>query len=120
MSMSGFKNFILRGNLIELATAFIMAAAFAAVVTRFTEWLTGLMPESADDYFSTTPQSFGAFLNAVVSFLLIAAVVYWLIVLPYTKAKERFFPAEPEGTPADVALLTEIRDLLAAQGDRPV
>ena len=110
--MTGFKNFILRGNLIELATAFIMAAAFAAVVTKFTEWLTGLMPSSADDYFSTEAQSFGAFLNAVVSFLLIAAVVYWLIVMPYTKAKERFFPAEEKGTPADIALLEEIRDLL--------
>jgi large conductance mechanosensitive channel len=118
--MTGFKNFILRGNLIELATAFIMAAAFAGVVTKFTEWLTGLMPDSADDYFSVEPQSFGAFLNAVVSFLLIAAVVYWLIVLPYTTAKERFFPAEEKGTPADIALLEEIRDLLAAQNNRSV
>ncbi len=118
--MTGFKNFILRGNLIELATAFIMAAAFAAVVTTFTEWLTGLMPDTASDYFSIDPQSFGAFLNAVVSFLLIAAVVYFLIVMPYTKAKERFFPAEEKGTPADIALLEEIRDLLAAQGNRPV
>ena len=117
--MTGFKNFILRGNLIELATAFIMAAAFALVVTKFTEWLTGLMPDSADDYFSTDPQTFGAFLNAVISFLLIAAVVYFLIVLPYTKAKERFFPTEEAGTPADIALLEEIRDLLA-QGNRPV
>ncbi len=116
--MTGFKNFILRGNLIELATAFIMAAAFAAVVTRFTEWLTGLMPDSASEYFSTDPQTFGAFLNAVISFLLIAAVVYFFIVLPYTKAKDRFFPAEESGTPADVAILEEIRDLLAAQGNQ--
>jgi large conductance mechanosensitive channel len=118
--MTGFKNFILRGNLIELATAFIMAAAFAGVVTKFTEWLTGLLPNTSSDYFSTDPQTFGAFLNAVISFLLIAAVVYWLIVLPYTKAKERFFPAEEKGTPADIALLEEIRDLLAAQNNRPV
>ena len=118
--MTGFKNFILRGNLIELATAFIMAAAFAAVVTKFVEWLTGLMPDSASSYFSTEAQSFGAFLNAVIAFLLIAAVVYYLIVLPYAKAKERFFPAEEKGTPADIALLEEIRDLLAAQNNRPV
>ena len=118
--MTGFKNFILRGNLIELATAFIMAAAFAAVVTAFTEWLTGLLPDTSSDIFGTEAQSFGAFLNAVISFLLIAAVVYWLIVLPYTKAKERFFPAEEKGTPADIALLEEIRDLLAAQNNRPV
>ena len=118
--MSGFKAFILKGNLIEIATGLIMALAFASVVSTFTEWLTGLMPNSASDYFSTDPQTFGAFLNAVISFLLIAAVVYWLIVLPYTKAKERFFPTEPEGTPADIALLTEIRDLLTAQNNRPV
>lgn len=112
--MTGFKNFILRGNLIELATAFIMASAFALVVTRFVEWLTGLLPDTSA--FSTDPQTFGAFLNAFVSFLVIGAVVYFLVVLPYTKAKERFFPAEETGTPADVALLTEIRDLLRSRG----
>ena len=118
--MSGFKNFILKGNLIEIATGLIMALAFAAVVTTFTAWLTGLMPESASEYFSTKEQSFGAFLNAVISFLLIAAVVYFFIIVPYTKAKERFFPSEEEGTPADVALLEEIRDLLAARGGTAV
>jgi large conductance mechanosensitive channel len=111
--MTGFKNFILRGNLIEIAVGFIMATAFAAVVTAFVAWLTGLLPDSAA--FSTAEQTFGAFLNAVVSFLVIAAVVYFLIVVPYTKAKERYFPSEEAGTPADVALLTEIRDLLASR-----
>ena len=110
--MSGFKNFILRGNLVDLAVAVIIGTAFGAVVTRFTEWLTGLLPSTDADYFSTKEQSFGNFLNALISFLLLAAVVYFLVVLPYTKAKERFFPAEPAGTPADVALLQEIRDLL--------
>ena len=117
--MTGFKNFILRGNLIELAVAFIMAAAFASVVTAFVAWLTSLMPDAADKVFSDGTY-FGAFLNAVVAFLLLAAVVYFFIVTPYTKAKERFFPTQPEGTPADIALLTEIRDLLAAQHNRPV
>ena len=114
--MSGFKNFILRGNLVEIATAFIVAAAFAKVVTTFTNWLTGLMPSSVDNIFSNKANSFGAFLNAVVAFLIIAAVVYFLVVVPYTKAKDRFFPSEPTGTPADVALLTEIRDLLQSRG----
>ncbi|CUR57481.1 putative large-conductance mechanosensitive channel [metagenome] len=114
--MTGFKNFILKGNLIEIATGLIMALAFASVVTTFTAWLTGLMPDSASDYFSTAEQSFGAFLNAVISFLIMAAVVYFFIVMPYTKAKERFFPSEAEGTPADVALLEEIRDLLKTRG----
>ncbi len=114
--MTGFKNFVLRGNLIEIAVGLIMALAFAAVVTKFMEWLTGLLPESSSEVFSTEAQSFGAFLNAVLSFLLLAAIVYFFVVLPYTKAKERYFPTEAEGTPADVALLEEIRDLLKAQG----
>lgn len=113
--MSGFKNFILKGNLIEIATGLIMALAFASVVTTFTEWLTGLLPDSDPGYFSTEEQSFGAFLNAVISFLTMAAVVYFVIVAPYTKAKERFFPSEEEATPADVAVLEEIRDLLKAR-----
>ena len=47
--MTGFKNFILKGNLIEIATGLIVALAFAAVVTTFTAWLTGLMPDSASE-----------------------------------------------------------------------
>ncbi len=113
--MTGFKNFILKGNLIEIATGLIMAVAFAAVVTTFTAWLTSLLPDSADAVFSTTTY-FGAFLNAVVAFLIMGAVVYFFIVMPYTKAKEKFFPAAPEGTPADIALLEEIRDLLKTRG----
>ena len=114
--MTGFKNFILKGNLIEIATGLIMALAFASVVTTFTAWLTELLPDSSSEYFSNEPNSFGAFLNAVVSFLIMAAVVYFFIVMPYTKAKDRFFPTEPEGTPADIALLEEIRDAIKARG----
>lgn len=112
--MSGFKNFLLRGNLVELAVAFVMGAAFASVVTAFTTWLTSLLPVDPD-LFSEGSQA-GAFVNALVAFLLLAAVVYFLVVLPYTKAKERYFPSAQPGEPADVALLTEIRDLLRAQG----
>ena len=113
--MSGFRNFVLRGNLVDIAVAFIIAIAFASVVATFTNWLTSLLPDSADDVFSNEPNSFGAFLNAVIAFVLLAAIVYFFVVVPYTKAKERFFPSEPEGTPADVALLEEIRDLLASR-----
>jgi large conductance mechanosensitive channel len=110
--MSGFKNFILRGNLIEVAVAFIMATSFAAVVTSFVAWLTDQMPDSAAKYFSNDPKSFGAFLNAVIAFVLLAAVVYFFVVVPYTKAKERFFPAEAAG-PSELDILTQIRDSLA-------
>ncbi len=59
--------------------------------------------------------SVGAWITALISFLVIAAVVYFFIVMPYTKAKERYFPSEEPGTPEDVKLLEEIRDLLAAR-----
>lgn len=114
--MSGFKSFVLRGNLVEVAVAFIIGASFATVVSTFVNWLTAQMPETASEVFSNDPNSFGAFLNAVIAFLLLAAVVYFLVVVPYTHAKERFFPAEASG-PSEADLLTEIRDLLAT---RPV
>jgi large conductance mechanosensitive channel len=103
---------VLRGNLVEIAVGLIMALAFASVVVTLVAWLTSLLPESASNVFSNEPNSFGAFLNAVVAFLLLAAVVYFLVVRPYARAKERLFPAEEEGVPADIALLEEIRDLL--------
>jgi len=109
--VSGFKNFVLRGNLVEIAVGLIMALAFAEVVSAFVAWLTSLLPN--DLYADLFHESlFGSFLNALVSFVILAAVVYFLVVVPYTKAKERFFPEEGPG-PSDVELLTEIRDLLA-------
>jgi large conductance mechanosensitive channel len=117
--MSGFKNFILRGNLVDIAVAFITAAAFARVVTTFTAWLTSLLPAAADDVFSDSTY-FGRFMNAVIAFLILAAIVYFLVVVPYTKAKERFFPSPEPGTPEDIKLLQEIRDLLATGGQAPI
>ncbi len=113
--MTGFKNFLLRGNLVELAVAFIIAGAFASVVTAFTAWLTGLLPGTGDLFENAGSGSLGFFLNALVAFFVLSAVVYFFVVTPYTKAKERFFPTEPAGTPADIALLEEIRDLLKAR-----
>ena len=116
--MSGFRAFILRGNLVELAVAFIMGTAFALVVTSFTNTLMGFIGKlgGQPDFSSAeiAGVNVGKFINALISFLILATVVYFFLVIPYTKAKERFFPSqEPEGTPEDVALLTEIRDLLA-------
>lgn len=122
--MTGFKNFILRGNLVELAVAFIMAGAFAAVVTATVAVIMdiigkmGGVPDFSE--YNWHGISVGAWLTAVISFLVISAVVYFFIVMPYTRAKERFFPSEEPGTPDDIALLQEIRDLLAAQqGQQP-
>lgn len=117
--MTGFKNFILRGNLVELAVALIMALAFAAVIKATVDLLMGIIGKAGGhpDFSSYQPGGLliGVWITAVIAFLITAAVVYYVIVVPYTKAKERYFPAEETGTPADVALLTEIRDLLAAQ-----
>lgn len=115
--MDGFKNFLFRGNLVDLAVAVIIGTAFAAVVTAFTEWLTSLLPKALDDVFSTMTYG-GRFMNAVIAFVIVSAVVYFLVVTPYVKAKEKFFPSPAPGTPEDIVLLKEIRDLLSAQAPR--
>ena len=117
--LTGFKNFILKGNLVELAVALIMALAFTGVVTATVAMIMDLIGKvgGSPNFSSYAPGgvSVGAWLTALFAFVLIAAVVYFLIVMPYTKAKEVYFPSEEPGTPEDVKLLTEIRDLLAAQ-----
>ena len=99
--MIGFKNFILRGNLVELAVAFIMAAAFAAVITATVTLIMDLIGKvgGTPNFSSYAPGgvSVGAWLTALVSFLIMAAVVYFFIVMPYTKARERFFPSTGRG-----------------------
>jgi large conductance mechanosensitive channel len=117
--MTGFKNFILRGSLVELAVAFIMGTAFATVVTATVRVIMGLIGKigGEPDFSDWQPGGLlvGAWLTALVSFVILAAVVYFLIVKPYTVAKDRYFPSEDAGTPADVALLEDIRDLLASR-----
>jgi large conductance mechanosensitive channel len=115
--MTGFKNFILRGNLIEVAVAFIIATSFAAVVTAFTAWLTSVIPGVKHAFNDAKPG--GHFGNTLIAFLVLAAIVYYAIVVPYTKAKERFFPSPEPGTPEDIKLLQEIRDLMAQQNGGP-
>jgi large conductance mechanosensitive channel len=115
--VTGFKNFLLRGNLIELATALIMALAFTAVVTATVDVIMDLVGKvgGTPDFSNYAPGgvSIGAWLTALISFVIMSAVVYFLIVMPYTKAQEKYFPKEEPGEPADIALLSEIRDLLA-------
>jgi large conductance mechanosensitive channel len=117
--MSGFKNFILRGNLVELAVALIMALAFAAVIKATVDLLMGIIGKAGGhpDFSSYRPGGLliGVWITAVISLLITAAVVYYVIVKPYTLAKERYFPSPEPGTPEDVKLLQEIRDLLVQQ-----
>ena len=117
--LKGFKDFIMRGNLVELAVAFVIGGAFATVVTATVALIMDIIGKvgGQPDFSNYAPGgvSVGAWITAVISFLILAAVVYFLIVVPYTKAKEKYFPADEPGTPADVELLTQIRDLLAGR-----
>ena len=116
--MKGFKDFIMRGNLVELAVAFIMAGAFAKVVEAFVKVIMALLGKlgGTPNFDDWKPGSVpvGAFLTALVAFLILAVVVYFGLVKPYEAAKKRFEkPADPEDT--EMSLLAEIRDELRAQ-----
>lgn len=117
--MQGFKEFLMRGNLIELATAFIMGVAFAAVVESFTGIIMNIIAKfgGQPDFTGITIGGIevGTFLTALFSFLITAAVIYFLIVTPYNKAKAHLTPIEDEATATSEELLTEIRDLLKAR-----
>lgn len=116
--MKGFKDFIMRGNLVELAVAFIMAAAFAKVVEAFVTIVMDLIGKlgGTPDFSSYKPGGVhvGAFLTVLVAFIILAAVVYFGMVKPYEAAKARFTkPADAEDT--EISVLAEIRDELRAQ-----
>lgn len=120
--MSGFKKFVMQGNVVELAVAFVIAAAFGAVVKAFVTVIMDIIGKAGGTpSFSTwTPGEVhvGLFLTELVAFIILAAVVYFFVVKPYEMAKERFSaPVEEAAAPADVVLLTEIRDLLARRAD---
>jgi large conductance mechanosensitive channel len=177
--LKGFKEFILRGNVVDLAIAVVIGTAFAAVVSTFvssivtplvnaaggnntnglgfslkhtagaphgsaadvlgksavvnklvTDLITPLIaaiggkPNFGELSFTLHKSKFlyGDFINAVLSFLIIAAAIYFTVVLPLNKLAERRArrlatgAEEPEAKAEDVLLLEEIRDLLAAQG----
>lgn len=119
--MKGFKDFIMRGNLVELAVAFIIGAAFATVVKAFTDMFLEIIAKAGgapnfDEWEVFGLTTVGPFLSALFAFLLIAFVVYFFVVKPYEMARERFARQEEDAAPSeDVQLLKEIRDLLAGR-----
>jgi len=119
--MKGFKDFIMRGNLVELAVAFIVGAAFATVVKAFTDMLLEIIGKAGgapkfDDWVVLGLTKVGPFLSALVAFLLVSFVVYFFVVKPYEMARRRFVRQEEDAAPAeDVQVLKEIRDLLAGR-----
>lgn len=122
--LKGFKEFILRGNLVELAVAFIIATTFAAVVTAFVGFIMSIVSKIFDgppNFDSVAPGGIliGPVITATISFLVIAAVVYFLVVTPYNKIQERRARGEePAPASEEVTILTEIRDLLSAGSTR--
>lgn len=120
-TMSGFKKFVMRGNLVGLAVAFVLASAFGLVVKAFVDVIMDLLGKAGGtpNFSSYTPGGVhvGALLAAFVSFVILAAVVYFFVVKPYEAAKGRFSAPQEKTPTAEIALLTEIRDLLARRGD---
>ncbi|MBT8224819.1 MAG: large conductance mechanosensitive channel protein MscL [Dactylosporangium sp.] len=130
--LKGFRDFISRGNVIDLAVAVVVGAAFTAVVTKFSEAFIKPLIQliGGGDELSGVWQvrdatfDWAAFVNAVIAFLITAAVVYFVFVLPMNKLAERRrrgATEEPVPVSDEIQLLTEIRDLLRAQqrGDLP-
>lgn len=118
--MKGFKEFVMRGSLIDTAVAFIMGVAFASVVSSFTNLLMSCIAKvlggREPNFNDWAPGGIpvGVFITALISFLILALVVYYAIVLPINKLREIQKHGESEETPeSETAILGEIRDLLA-------
>jgi large conductance mechanosensitive channel len=127
--LHGFKDFLLRGNVVELAVAVVIGAAFTAVVSSFTESflqpLIGLVGGGGVTGGSTVVDgqtfAWGDFVNQLITFVLTAAVIYFVVVLPLKTIAERRKRGEQTqpAAPTQLELLAEIRDLLRAQQGLP-
>ena len=114
--LKGFREFVARGNVVELAVAVVIGAAFTGIVDSLSKdvvtpilGLLGGQPDFAA--IRVGPVLLGNFMNAVVSFLIKAAGLYFLIVLPFGSLAARLAAAAPPNPQEQ--LLREIRDLLA-------
>jgi large conductance mechanosensitive channel len=121
--LKGFKEFLSRGNIIDLSVAVVIGTAFTALVTRFTEAIitplinrVGVNQQSDVGILKISigggqTIDLNVVISAAITFILIAAVVYFLIVLPYNTMRKRGEVEQADD--AQIVLLTEIRDLLA-------
>ncbi|SEP58797.1 MULTISPECIES: large conductance mechanosensitive channel protein MscL [Micrococcaceae] len=123
--LTGFKNFIMKGNVVDLAVAVVMGAAFGAVVTSIVEGLLtpliGLLFQAKGiEEMQWEGFLYGRVISAVISFVLIAAAIYFVVVLPMNHMIERRNRRlgikqdvkEESAEDPQIALLTEIRDAL--------
>lgn len=136
--LKGFKEFIMRGNVIDLAVAVVIGAAFTAIVSALVDGifnpLIGALfnAESLSEFVvpiesangETAKLLIGSFIAAAIQFIIVAAAVYFVLVLPINhlrkvaEAKRKAGIIEEEAAPApDIALLMEIRDLLSGRSE---
>ena len=118
--IKGFKDFIMRGNVVDLAVGIVIGAAFGALVTQLTKsfiepvikLIGGGGTTGGTFTVNDVVFDYGAFINAVITFVLTAAAVYFLVVVPYNKLRERRSAGEDDAEPTNeermVALLEEI------------
>jgi large conductance mechanosensitive channel len=121
--IKGFRDFIMRGNVIDLAVAVVIGTAFAALVGAFSKGLIepiiGLFLGGGLDAGKVVINGqvidFTLMINAIITFLITLAVIYFVFVVPMNKLRQRMIKGEVEVAPADILLLEEIRDLLKQQ-----
>lgn len=130
--IKGFRDFIMRGNIVDLAIAVVIGTAFTAVVNAFVTAIVkpiiAAFPGASvngwgfslrhGDLAKNTTIDFSAIINAVIVFLITAAVVYFIFVVPMTRIQERRsrgITPEPEAVSEEILLLREIRDALGAR-----
>lgn len=122
--LKGFKDFLLRGNVVDLAVAVVIGTAFTAVVTAFsTDFIGGLIgaiggtPDFGDAGFTVNESKIvlGSTVTALINFVIVAVVVYFLVVVPVNRLmvlRKRGEEPEVAAPSEDIVLLQEIRDLL--------
>ena len=122
--LSGFRSFLLRGNVVDLAVAVVIGTAFVALIGSFTAAFIDplirlVMPgdglEAGVLTIGGEQFDFTLMLNALIAFLVTALAVYFVVVVPAQKASTRYSRAEEEAGPTEVELLTEIRDSLRSR-----
>lgn len=124
--LKGFREFIMRGNVVDLAIAIVIGTAFTALVKAFVaDILTPIVaaifgkPNFGDLTLTINHSQFlyGDLINELITFVSVAAAVYFFVVVPMNKIAERRAKGQvpADELPPDVALLTEIRDLLASR-----